>query len=111
MEMNEHGVLVTDALSRYQYSWLAFLRNRETPNLFLLYIAKSRFYMIPKRAFPDGAAVEAFRQLIRLRITERPPAFPVVADALSAVPVHAIPMAARVVRPPPLPGAAFRPPS
>jgi hypothetical protein len=89
-EAGPTGYTETDALSRREESWLAFLEARETANLFLLYIGRGKFYIVPKRGFADTWAVDAFREMLRQNVSERSNAFSV----MRATPV-----------PPPLPAA------
>lgn len=48
--------------------WSGFPRWREGDDMFLLYSTRRIFHVIPKRAFADAAAIDAFRELLRARI-------------------------------------------
>jgi hypothetical protein len=109
-EVGPTGYTEIDGVSRREDSWLALLETRETPNLFLLYIGRSKFYVVPKRGFADAAAVDAFRAMLRQNVSDRSNAFPVMRAPGPAVPyplpapplpVSALPAAATA--PPPLP--------
>ena len=79
IEIAEPGVVVIDGVSRSEQLWEAFTHARETPNLFLLYFSEYSFQMIPKRCFATTADADAFRELVRRTVVERPPpAFPVM---------------------------------
>jgi hypothetical protein len=51
--------------------WSAFVKWREGSRVFLLYRSRTRFQIIPKKAFANGAAIDAFRGLLRRRIPSR----------------------------------------
>jgi len=114
MVVGDGGITVADAVSRQEENWAAFVRHRETANLLLLYVARSRFYIVPKRAFADAATVDAFRDMIRSRISppsEAFPAYPPGAQAFPpAVPATAIPATAIPVAAPPRPESGNVPP-
>jgi hypothetical protein len=123
MHVTDTGIAVGDAFSRSEYSWPAFLRLRETPNQFMLYIARNRFVMVPKRALTEPGAVDDFRRMVEMRLSPPPavPAFPVAMShpwpvpapiaGMATPPVDAVPFAAVApgtptgaqARPPPLP--------
>jgi len=85
IEIAEPGVVVSDGVSRLEELWPAFSHARETKNLFLLYVSDYSFHMVPKRAFATTADTDAFREMVRRMVVERPgPAFPV----LPASPAH-----------------------
>jgi hypothetical protein len=76
-EAGANGVTFADALSRHEETWPALLDARETANLFLLYVGRSKFYILPKRGFSDAAALDAFRAALRQGVSEVARAFPV----------------------------------
>jgi len=51
--------------------WSAFVKWREGGRVFLLYRSRTRFQIIPKHAFADTGAIDAFRDLLRRRISGR----------------------------------------
>ena len=48
--------------------WSDLTKWREGEGLFLLYGSDLIFYVLPKRAFQDAAAVDAFRDLLSAKI-------------------------------------------
>jgi len=53
------------AVGRAEVLWTAFVRARETRDLFLLYINKNLAHVIPKRAFSGENELAEFRGLLR----------------------------------------------
>ena len=53
------------------YPWNAFVKWREGQRVFLLYRNRTRFQIIPKAAFENAAAVEAFRALLKGKIDKK----------------------------------------
>jgi hypothetical protein len=53
------------------YPWNAFVKWREGKRVFLLYRNRTRFQVIPKAAFGDSGAVDAFRALLTAKIGKR----------------------------------------
>jgi hypothetical protein len=79
VEADEQRFTVTDAVDRMEHRWEAFTHVRETPHLFLLFTAARTFHFVPKRAFASAAELDAFRDLLRRHVAQRPaPAFPVL---------------------------------
>jgi hypothetical protein len=79
VEADEQRISFTDAVDRMEHRWEAFTHVRETPHLFLLFTAVNTFHFIPKRAFPSAAELDAFRELLRRQVAQRPePGFPVL---------------------------------
>jgi hypothetical protein len=109
MVVGDGGITVADAVSRHDEAWAAFVRHRETANLLLLYVARSRFYIVPKRAFSDAATLDAFRDMVRSRISPPSEAFPVCPPGVGALP-PGVPLAATPVAPPPRPDSGNVPP-
>jgi hypothetical protein len=94
VEVYPDHIVYSTAVGRFDHRWEAFTHVRETPGLFVLYESPYLMNMLPKRAFAGREEVDAFRELLRRTVAQRPdPAFPV----LPAIPV--LPPAA----PPPLP--------
>ena len=79
VEVYDDRIVFSDTVGRYEHSWDAFTHVRETPGNFLLFTSLYALHILPKRVFPDLAAANDFRELLRRTIAERPaPAFPVV---------------------------------
>ena len=77
-EIFDAGTSWTNAVSRIQYKWDAYVRVRESPTLFLLYTGYTPTVIVPKRAFASKEAITAFRELVRWKVASRSlPAFPV----------------------------------
>ena len=72
--------MFTDAttLTSHAYKWAAFVQYRETPQLFVLYPGRFMIEMVPKRAFPSPADVDAFRAFLQNAIRPHQPAFAVL---------------------------------
>jgi hypothetical protein len=51
--------------------WPAFIKFKETRNLFLVYPSKQMCYLIPKRAFTNESQVKEFRELLHQKINQR----------------------------------------
>ena len=66
------------ALTSHAYQWAAFVQYRETANLFVLYPGPFMIEMVPKRAFPGPADVDAFRAFLQGAINPQQPAFAVL---------------------------------
>jgi hypothetical protein len=71
-----------------EYRWPAFVKYRQSPNLFLLYVSESGFEIIPRRAFADLLELHAFEELLRSTLP--------TPDPTSIIPP-------RILPPPPLP--------
>ena len=79
VEVYDDRIVFSDAVGRYEHAWEAFTHVRETPGTFLLFTSQFSMHILPKRAFAGGADVDAFRELVRRTIAQRPaPAFPVL---------------------------------
>jgi len=50
---------------RCEYQWSAFLKFRQSANLFVLYTSPNAIEVIPRRAFGDPPALDDFEQLLR----------------------------------------------
>jgi hypothetical protein len=93
MELDDERV-VTQSLNRLtSYQWSAFLRFRETENLFILVIEDSTFLMVPKRNLSDPAMMVEFRALLQTHIAE---------GYFLTVPQGAFPVVSAATLPPPL---------
>jgi hypothetical protein len=78
-EVYDDRIVFSDSVGRYEHAWDAFTHVRETPGTFLLFTSQYALNILPKRVFPGREAIDAFRELIRRTIAQRPsPAFPVV---------------------------------
>lgn len=64
MELTPHGLRFDNGVAVLDYRWECFLKWREGDTLFLLYPSDIGFLTVPKRAMPDAATVDAFRQLL-----------------------------------------------
>lgn len=73
MEINEEAVRTRTRLTDVMHRWEAFIRQVETPNLFVLYVSENAIEMIPKRAFGSPEEVAAFREFITGKISPRDP--------------------------------------
>jgi len=82
MEADGQRITFTDAVDRMEHRWEAFTHVRETPGLFVLFTTAHSFHFVPKRAFTHAADLDAFRELLRTTVAQRPePAFPVLPAA------------------------------
>ena len=77
-EIDEHGLRLSEPLSRHEYHWDYFPGWIETENVFALYISPVSFHLLPKRAFADEGAQTEFRKLLQRMISDRTNAFPVI---------------------------------
>ena len=66
--LDEHGIIVTEPLSRHEYLWQAFMRWQETKHLLLIFGTEVSAHFIPKRVFADESQLDAARQLLRTKI-------------------------------------------
>jgi hypothetical protein len=48
--------------------WSKFLKFKENEETFLLYVSKSQFFCLPKRAFPSGGLRDEFATVVRSNI-------------------------------------------
>jgi hypothetical protein len=66
--ISEDLVIQEMATGRAELRWSTFLRVRETPDLFLLYVQKQLAHPIPKRAFISAQEISAFRDIVRHQV-------------------------------------------
>jgi hypothetical protein len=87
IQIDDGGVGINDGAIATSYAWRAFVRWRETENLFVLYTSKIGFVMIPKRAIgPDASAVATLRAMCNANINAPTITFPVrTRDAAAAM--------------------------
>jgi hypothetical protein len=79
VEADEQRIVFSDAAGRFEQRWEAFSHVQETDGIFLLYTGQLSAQFIPKRAFASAAELDAFRELLRRHVAQRPaPAFPVL---------------------------------
>jgi hypothetical protein len=64
------GIDVKSQHINAQVQWIAVRQVRETRRFFFLYLAPQMANVLPKRCFPDGAALTAFRAMIRANVKE-----------------------------------------
>ena len=62
LTITDEGLAVRSQHSTVTHSWSAFVKYRETPNLFLLHSSSQVAVIVPKRALGDDADVQQFRQ-------------------------------------------------
>jgi hypothetical protein len=62
------GLSLTTGHSHRRYAWTDFRTLRETTTTWLLYLSPEAAFPIPKRAFSDDAARDAFAALVRARV-------------------------------------------
>jgi hypothetical protein len=84
MKISDAGLSFEDEMQSVSYRWPAFMKTLETANLFLLYISKISFEIVPKRNFADQQQVDQFRQVLKAMTGGGTGAFPVVAAKTSA---------------------------
>ncbi len=70
IEVSDEQIIITDANSTSVYRWSAFLRFRETENLFILVTEDAGFLMVPKRYLADPSVMMEFRGLLQTHISE-----------------------------------------
>ncbi|MGC2832046.1 MAG: YcxB family protein [Candidatus Acidiferrum sp.] len=63
-EISPDGIYHTGPTSSGRSAWTTYLRIRETPEQFLLYVQKQLANVLPKRAFQSEAEIQQFRQLV-----------------------------------------------
>jgi magnesium-transporting ATPase (P-type) len=78
VEITEGGLSQSTHASSTQYKWEAFIRQLETPNLFVLYVTEVTFLLLPKRAFAGQDEINAFRELVAGVVNPPGRAFPVL---------------------------------
>lgn len=70
-DFQPEGIHVITAISDAFLKWEGFIKSKETPNLFLLFLTKQMCHMVPKRAFSSEADVVSLRELLREKIVLR----------------------------------------
>ena len=78
-EFSNEKCIISEPLSHHEYHWDYFPGWTETPNLFLLFITSRMVHILPKRAFANDTQRAEFVALVDRSISERLPAFPVMA--------------------------------
>jgi hypothetical protein len=79
LDADEQRIVFSDAAGRFEQRWEAFSHVQETQGVFILYTGQLSAQFIPKRAFATPAELDAFRELLRRHVAQRPaPAFPVL---------------------------------
>lgn len=68
MDINDQHLTVADDVVQITCRWSAFVRARETENLFILIWGSGRSLLIPKRAFAGPAELGAMRSLIQTKV-------------------------------------------
>ena len=72
------SITFASTLSNTQNRWLAFKHFHESPQHFYFFLSPTRAHILPKRAFPDPASLDAFRQLATSQILRPTGGFPVL---------------------------------
>ncbi|MGO9239268.1 MAG: YcxB family protein [Terriglobales bacterium] len=67
-----NGYEVVQPVWRYRVDWTSVREIRESKSMFLLYLNPTQRNIIPKRFFPDGQALAAWRSLIAARAPSVP---------------------------------------
>ena len=93
LEFTDEQVTSMDGLITVNWKWDAFVRFRETRNLFLVVTEDSRFLIVPKRILIDPAMMMEFRALLQTHIAE---------GHFLTLPVAAFPVVNAVTLPPPV---------
>jgi len=70
LEVGEDGLHVEGRSGRAFVRWSAIVELRETDEHVFLYVDRMLAYVVPKRAFGDGAELERFLGLARARISK-----------------------------------------
>jgi YcxB-like protein len=65
---NEEQLSCTSDLANAIVPWADLVKWREGDDVFLLYPSNVMFYIFPKRAFQDVAAIDAFRALLKAKV-------------------------------------------
>ena len=65
--LNEEGTAATFPTGKSELEWRAYTKYRETANLFLLFVAPSRYTLIPKRVM-SPKQINDLRMLLNARI-------------------------------------------
>ncbi|HXN54012.1 MAG TPA: YcxB family protein [Candidatus Acidoferrum sp.] len=66
--ISEDLVIQEMATGRAELRWSTFVRVREAPDLFLLYVQKQLAHPIPKRAYTSAQELSAFRDIVRRQV-------------------------------------------
>ncbi len=69
---NEEQLQLSTDLVKAVVPWTHLLKWRESEQIFIVYPSVAAFYVFPKRAFQDRAAIDAFRQLLQEKIAAKP---------------------------------------
>ncbi|GEM_PF-5853999 len=77
MELAAEGIVLSDGVTRFEYNWDAFISSRETETLFVLVINRYSGLAVPKRAFPDAEAANAFGAALKQNIVPHTGGFPI----------------------------------
>jgi len=67
LQVDDNGLRSASDVSTGETKWGAFVKYRETPNLFMVYFGGRMFRVIPKRAF-STLQLEEFRELLRRKL-------------------------------------------
>ena len=70
LQVDNDGLRSQNDMSSGETKWGAFVKFRETPNLFMVYFGGRLFKVIPKRAF-SAAQLEEFRELLRSKLPSK----------------------------------------
>jgi hypothetical protein len=73
MEITDEAVRTRTPLTDVMHRWEAFIRQIETPSLFVLYVSENAIEMIPKRVLGSPEEVATFREFITGKISPRDP--------------------------------------
>ena len=68
--ISEGGVLYKNEVSQSEVKWEAFVKFRETRNLFMLFSGGRLFHIVPKRAFSE-TGVDEFRELLQRHLSKK----------------------------------------
>jgi hypothetical protein len=67
LHVDDDGLRSSSDISTSETKWGAFVKFRETPNVFMVYFGGNIFRVIPKRAFA-ASQLEEFRELLRRKL-------------------------------------------
>jgi hypothetical protein len=65
---DDQAVTSTNLHGTGTYPWAEFHKSRELPDMFLVFFSDVMFIMVPKRAFPDDATLQHFRDSIQTHV-------------------------------------------
>jgi len=93
IDIDDQNLLISSAQWSSRFRWTAFQGFTETPNLIVLYLSRTTFHMLPKRAITSPADLnELSRILVQYvqhgHLFPRPSAFPV--SPIPAIPVETV---------------------